>query len=227
MIRCKVCHIEMSTDLPTPDSCPSCGANASVKEDSHDSWVLIARLSNLAEAGFFADWLDGEGMEARVREHHEFSAVDGSWQTVYVLEVPAEYGAEAAQRLTSELEAAEESNESASPFDRGARYRGETAAGLWTPVVFLLIFVGFLYFTRAIMRHPRNAVSRDASSFWNALTESQRVFASEGAPGQPGSRLSCDPRSRTISLQEDLDGDGHFERERHFRDGQLVFEASR
>ena len=41
------------------------------------AWTDIARIANLAEAGFLADELSGLGMEARIQQVNDFNAAAG------------------------------------------------------------------------------------------------------------------------------------------------------
>src|SRR3990172_1031012 len=96
-------------------SCPNCGAP--MRHDDERPWTDVARLTNLAEAGFLTDELVGLGIDARIHQLEEFSALTDRWATVYLIRVPAEAAREAAARIRLHLaEEAEEADAGALGF---------------------------------------------------------------------------------------------------------------
>jgi hypothetical protein len=61
--------------------CPYCADE--LPRQSTDQWTDVARVTNLAEAGFLSDELIGLGIDARIYQLEEFSAVTDRWATVY------------------------------------------------------------------------------------------------------------------------------------------------
>jgi hypothetical protein len=231
MSRCEKCQYPFSDGEPPPSFCPRCGTERSVGQ-GEGQWVSIARLSDLAEVGYFADVLESDGIATRVRQHDEFSAVDGSWKSIFILQVTPDCSSKAARQLREVLD-----RTSDDPQEVGAEGAvvdrlslddpsdaGTTA--LWKPVVLILIAGSLFYTTRSVNRADRKHPP-SSSALWDALTESDRVLSTGTAPGQPGSRLLIDRRSRTVLLQEDFNGDGRSDRTRCFRDGELVGDSNR
>lgn len=231
MSKCNNCQHRFSVHAPLPAFCPRCGTEVSAGGDSR--WVSIARLTNLAEVGYFADTLEAEGITTQVRQHNEFSALHGTWQTVFVLQVPARHGSQAAQRLrrdveqTAEEEAVAVGNHTSSGALLSEQHSVSSVAAIWKPVVFVLLAGGLFCTTRQVDRGRPNRLPQDVTPLWEALTETSRILTSDVRPGQPSSRLLTDPRSRTIWLQDDVDGDGRFDRVRCFREGKLNGQVGR
>jgi hypothetical protein len=231
MSQCGKCHHLFAADQAPPTLCPRCGAEQTT-DDASRQWVSIARLTNLAEVGYFADVLESEGFTTRVRQHNEFSALDGSWRTLFIVQVPPDQGTEAAEHLRQTLEqtADETPRPDAKGFFPGSLSAGEegspASTSLWKPVVVVLIASGLFYgarhFDRQVPEKPR-----PGPSLWDVLTESDQVFTSNEAFGRANYRLVTDRRSRTVWLQEDTDGDGQMDRIRCFRAGEMVRELAR
>src|SRR4051812_1637634 len=81
----------------TRRSCPNCGGAIT----SHEliPWTSVARVANLAEAGFLADELVGLGIEARIHQSDDFNALNDRWTPLYLIQVPSELADEAAARI--------------------------------------------------------------------------------------------------------------------------------
>ena len=54
------------------------------------TWTDVARLSNLAEAGFIVDELIGLGIDARIHQLEEFNAASDRWSPKYLIQVPSD-----------------------------------------------------------------------------------------------------------------------------------------
>jgi hypothetical protein len=241
MARCQKCQHRFSAQERLPSICPRCGASRESAAPAGDrsletggepdAWVSIARLTNLAEVGYFADVLEGEGIPTQVTQHQEFNALDGSWQMLFVLQVPALQAVEAARRLH---QAVDQSADDAADSQAGGGLLGAlarqhkyvTTSAFWKPMVFVLIAGGLFYTTRHVPRLGANP-PRPRPSLWDALIETDQAFHGEAAPGQPARRLVPDPQSRTVWLYEDFNGDGRADRARCFREGHLIRELNR
>jgi hypothetical protein len=231
MSRCVKCQQPFPAHQPPPSFCPRCGAER-IADDDQDRWTSIARLTDLAEVGYFSDVLESEGFTPRVRQHNEFSAVDGSWKTIFIVQVPPQQSGEAAQHLRLALEQTTDEADQAGD-DRalsGEASSGEKSANpwasLWKPVVFVLIASGVVYSMRHVDRGPRQP-PRPGTSLWDTLIETDQVFASDSGNQHPNRRLVADRRTRTIWLYEDINGDGRADRVRGYREGRLVRELAR
>ena len=84
-----------------PAMCPYCGEELS--REPKDRWANVARVTNLAEAGFLTDELVGLGIDARIYQLEEFSAVTDRWATVYLIRVPGPMAREAAAQIRLHL----------------------------------------------------------------------------------------------------------------------------
>jgi hypothetical protein len=76
----------------------------SENSDQSSSWVSIARLSNLAEAGYFESILTAAEIGSRSFEHDEFDAISGCWQTAYILQVHESDSAAAVEQIAQEVD---------------------------------------------------------------------------------------------------------------------------
>lgn len=230
MMRCQNCKYRFSVHEVLPDQCPRCGMEWR-RGEQDAPWASIARLTNLAEVGYFADILESCGIPTQVRQHNEFSAVDGTWQSIYVLRVPKGSATHAAQSVREELERT--SDDPSHGADPGHGGHGPTGGrGFvstmthWKPVVFALLAGGLFYTTRHVGPVPQKSPN-NVSSLWKVLSNTDRVFVTEKRDGAMRSRLVTDRQSGTVWLEDDLDGDGHFDRLRCFREGRLVGEINR
>src|SRR3954468_10652703 len=79
---------DRSPNASSPSTCSDCGPP--FKHDVTDSWVNVARVANLAEAGFLNDELIGAGIDARIHQLEEFNAVYDRWSAAYLIQVPEE-----------------------------------------------------------------------------------------------------------------------------------------
>jgi hypothetical protein len=52
------------------------------------AWVIVARVANLAEAGFLVDELSGEGVSARIYQSEDFNALTDRWSVSYLINRP-------------------------------------------------------------------------------------------------------------------------------------------
>ncbi|MFV2067871.1 MAG: hypothetical protein ACC645_12925 [Pirellulales bacterium] len=117
--------------------CPRCGHDLSAidaggglrsqvesPEQAERDWVPVARITGLAEAGFLEDLLQDRQIPSRVRQWDDFSALDGSWSTIYIMQVPAEHAGPATAAIGEELASPE--NTLAASHDRETSRYGET-----------------------------------------------------------------------------------------------------
>ena len=57
--------------------------------DLTENWQAVARVTNLAEAGFLENDLMSCGIESRIFASESFSAVAGRWSVAYLIQVPS------------------------------------------------------------------------------------------------------------------------------------------
>jgi hypothetical protein len=190
-----------------------------VRHDAERPWVDVARVNNLAEAGFLTDELVGRGIDARIYQLDEFSALSDRWATVYLIRVPARVAREAAAYIREYLaeEAAAERELEPASFQFAQDQSIDPL--LWRPVA-LIILAGVSSFVlgqrfsgqndaRIERRPPRDSLA-------SAIDAVGRPFVTEPAPDQPRHRLSFDRRRETWFLDTDRDRDGRYDARRAF-----------
>ena len=221
MLRCVHCRrlLEASPE-EMPPICPFCGRDPSTVDES-SQWVPIARVTSLAEVGFFVERLEGESIESRVDELEDFDAVSGLWEKAFVIRVPQDHGQRAVSIFRSELS---ETSESEDDFGEAPAATDDEGRSVWIPLVLILVAGGLVYLA-ARGRSPMPAekrADRRQPTLWQALSESEEVFQTERRPGKEHRSLRYDKRRRVLRLDEDLDGDGRVDRRREFKQGVLV-----
>jgi hypothetical protein len=227
MMQCSRCGRQLTLD-DRHAPCPGCGQT--VSSESVAPWKSIARLSNLAEAGFYADYLEGEGFAARVHHRHDYSALDSTWMTSFELQVPADQTklAHAALQQGLELheddglagaEAAEWEAESPHRLRRESRGGGgdevETRARstVLPSLVWVLVAGGLAY---TLGRSGFGASGPAAQEVILEVIRHSSPFISEPAEGNPRRCLRYDPHRREFVLEEDRNGDGVWDRQWRF-----------
>lgn len=211
MPRCHQCRTELTREATI---CPRCGAD--IPEPDANKWVSIARLRNLAEAGFFADLLGDQQIECRIYQHDRFSALDGSWSMDYFLQVRQPEAEEAALWMQQYLD-----GEKSEPADDAS-----PALRAWKPLALVLVCGGLAYWVGqgVIAARPARQLSHNPT-LWEVLGRIDRPFTTSGEVGQARYRLQPDPEHDRIYLEEDRDGDGMFERHLEFSGGRLMLQA--
>jgi hypothetical protein len=199
-------------------TCPDCGGL--LREDPDRPWTDIARVRNLAEAGFLTDELIGLGIDARIHQLDEFSAISDRWASLYLIRVPTGVANEAASQIRQYL--AEDDGESEAPTFCFTTHDHSADPLLWRPVA-IVILAGVASFVlgqrfseqkeqKVDRRPPRNSLAA-------AVEAIDRPLVTEPTPGRPRYRLTFDRRRDTWSLDVDRNGDG-------FYDGRQAFHAS-
>ncbi len=197
-------------------SCPSCGAEVSRADGN--AWVDVARVANLAEAGFLVDELVGLGIEAQIHQTQDFSALTDRWTAAYIIRVPSAAVRDAAARIRDYL--AEESDETrdASAF-RILSGDHPIDQVLWRPVALVIIAGVASFLAGQRLSDPQNAQA-DRRLPRNALTSTMaaidRPLVTEPAEGQPRHRLQFDRRRQAWLLETDRDGDGQYDSRQAF-----------
>jgi len=198
------------------DICPACGAEMSHRGEER---IDVARITNLAEAGFLTDELVGIGVDAQIHQLSEFSALSDRWDAVYLIRVPAAEARAAANRIREYL-AEEGSNDDYA--ENGYRFAAERMIDpvLWRPLA-LVILAGVASFVMgqrfSEMRHARDERRPARNSLASAVSEIDRPFVTEPAGGRPGHRLQFDRRRQSWLLETDRDGDGRYETRHMYR----------
>ena len=193
-------------------------AERNCRAEPKDRWTNVARVTNLAEAGFLTDELVGLGIDARIYQLEEFSAVTDRWATVYLIRVPDPVAREAAAQIRLHLtEEPEEADAGALGFRFSAD--GQTVDPLfWRPVA-LVVLAGVASFLLGQRFSEQNVERRPlrGGSLSTAVGAIGRPFVSEPTPGEPQYRLSLDRRQRFWYLDTDRNGDGMFDTRHEFQ----------
>jgi hypothetical protein len=219
MYVCTQCAtpVDLSRFGTDRQTCPDCGAL--LREEVEHPWTAVARIKNLAEAGFLSDELVGLGIDARIHQLEEFSAITDRWASLYLIRVPTGMAREAAARIRQYL-ADEESDGApeATPFCFSTHDQSSDPL-LWRPVA-IVILAGVASFVlgqrfseqkehKAERRPPRNSLAA-------AVEAIDRPLVTEPAPGRPRYRLTLDRRRDAWSLDVDRNGDGVYDSRRAF-----------
>ena len=196
--------------------CSYCGAE--VGRDDGSSWANVARVTNLAEAGFLVDELAGDGIDARIYQADDFNALTDRWNVTYLIQASPREAQDVAARIRQHL-AEIESHRGDADESRG---NGDDYPGIdpvfWRPVA-LVVLAGMASFAlgqrfghdRGELRPPpRNSLA-------GAVSAIGRPLVTEPAPGVPRHRLSYQWRDQSWSLDTDVDGDGIFETHQRFQ----------
>jgi hypothetical protein len=200
--------------------CPACGAELNSGEG--ERWIDVARVANLAEAGFLSDELLGLEIDARIHQLQEFNAVTDHWKATYLIRVPESAARDAADRIREYLadDAAQSESEGGGLCSVGSGSLSDPL--LWKPlaVVLLASVSSFVLGQRFSELHHAKAEHRAQSkSLTSAVEEIDRPFVAEAAGGEPAHRLQFDRRRQSWLLDTDRDGDGRY-------DSRQAFQAS-
>jgi hypothetical protein len=213
-IECPHCAaaVDSYRGLSEGHVCPRCGG--ALAEAASVSWTDVARVTNLAEAGFLTDELNGLGIEARIQQADEFSALHDRWNSRYLIQVPASFAAEAAAQLQQYVseERHGESDNQASEYVPG----GKVDPQFWRPVA-LVVLTGIASFLLGQkLTGPNEARRPSRNSLPSAVDAIGRPFVTEAEPGNPRFRLSFDSKQQTWLLDTDRNNDGRYESHRQF-----------
>ena len=174
-------------------------------------WINVARVTNLAEAGFLVDELAGEGIDARIYQSEDFSALTDRWMVSYLIQVAAARGP-----------GGRGANSPPSGRDgivSRARWRAAVAGraagdrpALWRPVA-LVILAGMASFVArpAICRRPRSPHGRRAIRSPAPSAAIGRPLVTEPAPACRVIDSIYHWREQAWYLDTDADGDGRYE----------------
>lgn len=220
MLTCHHCRREFEpTQLGATAICPEC--RSEVRVGDNDQWVSVVRTINLAEAGYLANELETGGFPSQIRQHDSFSAVDGTWNSLFLIQVPAEQAQASADHLRAYLAEAEFSGPIAVAED-GAD-DGAPRGPVWRPLALMVVAGVAVLFIGQRMRELRvrqHEASR--ANLLHVLEQIDRPFVSVDPGKEAGRfRLMFNRRMEIWRLQEDPDGDGRYDREWTFREPTL------
>jgi len=240
MINCPQCSHRFSGDTSQPPThCPECGA---ALPHEPTQWVPVARLADLAESGYFSELLRQRGINVRVHESDEFSALLGRWEAVFVLQSPRDDAQRAIDLVREELESgrADTPEQVADAVESESYYQTTSAdddvlewpgaeqtmhgSHLWKSVALVLVAGGIAYGVghSTALREAADVPSEDRDMLWQALSKPGETFVTEGPPGVRRYRLRYDVPSDQIHMEEDTDGDGRYDKQQVFDRGRLI-----
>jgi hypothetical protein len=194
------------------EACPHCGARLVREEPAR--WINVARVANLAEAGFLVDELAGEGIDARIYQSEDFNALTDRRSVNYLLQSPPEDAQAAAARIRrhlAEMESYPEPDASGAwPDERPA-----FDALLWRPMA-LVVLAGVASFVLGQRFAAERAPKPPRNSLSSAISAIGRPLVTEPAAGLPRHRLYYHWREQAWYLDTDADGDGRYESRQRF-----------
>jgi len=194
------------------EACPHCGTP--LVRDEQPRWTNVARVTNLAEAGFLVDELSGEGIDARIYQSEDFSALTDRWLVSYLIQSPPADAQAAAARIRRHL-AEMESYQEPAASDAWPGERPAFDPLVWRPVA-LVILAGMASFALG----QRFAADRDPkpprNSLSGAISAIGRPLVTEPAAGLARHRLYYHWREQSWYLDTDANGDGRYEARQRF-----------
>lgn len=198
----------------TRRSCPNCGG--AIKEQDPVPWTNVARVANLAEAGFLADELTGLGIDARIHQSDDFNALNDRWTSFYLIQVPSEHAEEAATQIERHRDddMRRRGDDQSAPLPLSSQLMDPR---FWRPVA-LILLTGIASFVVGQRLSGQNAVRPLASnSLPSTANRIGRPFVTEPVAGRPRYRLSFDSRQQAWSLETDRDNDGLYDARQQYR----------
>jgi hypothetical protein len=188
-----------------------------VRPGSFEEWTAVARVGNLAEAGFLSDELIGRGIDARVYQLDDFSAVHDGWQAQYLIQVPAGEAVDAATHIREHVRQDAADGDDDVPLFR-AHERGPSADPLFWRAVALVVLAGTASFVLGQHLSDQDGERRPAGeSLASAISAIGRPLTTAPSPNQPRFRLSFDRQREGLLLEADRDGDGRYDSRRQFQ----------
>ena len=216
MLICHHCRHEFEPLGVAPTAiCPEC--RSEVRVTAGPAWVSVVRTSNLAEAGYLADELENGGFRTQIKQHDSFSALDGSWTGFFLIQVPAEEAQQSADQLRSYLAEPELTSPLSVAQDYDATDRGPIVL---RPLAMMLVAGVAILFIGQKMRELR--ARHDPQTRPRLLTVLEKIdrpFVSVNPRHAPNRfRLLFSRPAEAWQLQEDVDGDGHYDRHWQFQE---------
>jgi hypothetical protein len=178
-------------------------------------WTNVARVANLAEAGFLTDELVGFGMEARIHQLDDFNALNDRWTSLYLIQVPSDCAEEAAVQIQRHRDddMRNQDDDQSHPLPLSSQIMDPQ---FWRPVA-LIVLAGIASFVVGQRLSGQNGDRPMASnSLPSIANQIGRPFVTEPAAGKPNYRLSFNSQQRAWSLDTDRDNDGRYDSRRQF-----------
>ncbi len=173
-------------------------------------WTNVARIANVAEAGYLAVRLQELDIAARVVELPSFSAVGGDWRSGYVLQVDGDCREAAVELLAREAE------EVAAESEWDAAVDAPAAASPTLRVMSVVALAGFAGFWAGTHTDQPPAATRPSTAA-RLATDIESIgepLVVHDANGNVVHRVTFDRRQQALLWQSDGDGDGRWDRTR-------------
>lgn len=229
MYACPKCaRVLDDTRFANLGTCPACGAEVTGYGDQE--WCAVARVTNLAEAGFLADELAGIGIDAKVHQSDEFSAVADRWRAAYVICVPAKASGDAAARIREHMHDSAGRYQESPLESNSAGATSFLESGGWRPVALVLLagVTSFVMGQRFSEMRDRQHDDRQTQTALNAaMAQIDQPFVTDRGMGEPVHRIYYDSRNKIWFLDTDREGDGRYDARTAFRASGAVVNSER
>ena len=214
--QCPQCSLMLAETDKLPEVCTRCGADLSDLQKALD-WIPIARISNLAEAGYLVDLLTDCNIASDITEENEFNAAAGAWYSLFVLRV-AEEDADPARSALARGEYGEEESaleEQWQQVGTGGLVNSSTQFLKWA--LLLIVIAGLATMIVNDNQQPvQPGQPADAESFHEFLAQHPGPWMFESESGVQ-SQLYFNAFQNYLIIKQDRDGDGTLEYQRTFQ----------
>ena len=190
------------------------------------SWAVIARFGNAAEAGYFAHELSPLlNCEPRIECQDDFDAIGGAWRTRYTLAVPDQLAEQARKQLGTMVDGNWEQEQlrpvpGTSLYDIGPTIEGRPASRInWVPIMLTLAAGSAVFWAGRKAQVARDNVEPGGAGqrdLFELLSDGAQPWVQHGEDGRGRRELQVNPRSGLATVFEDTDGDGRFDRKLEF-----------
>lgn len=211
---CPFCHSHIPLASATlgggeaAAACPHCGESNQADSGYRD----VARIANLAEAGYLVSRLADEQIEAELAMQQSFDAVTGTWTPTYVLQVPVADSPRAKELISDE---ACEANYEEAHYGQGDADQEEPLhLVFWRPVALMAVAgLATLWVSSRVVEHrQRVAPQRGDQALGMAVDAIGQPFTVQTDTGRIVHRLRYAKANQTWLLESDTNGDGRMDR---------------
>jgi len=202
-LQCPGCKLVLSEKDPAPAFCSGCGMKLQGVQD----WVPVARMTNLAEAGYMADYLAQEEIATDIAEENDFNAAAGAWLSSFIVRVPRE-DEQSSRRLLSSGEYGEEDQLPDDWHRMPGSGEGFFSWAAIKRICFVFLVVGLVYLAMDLQRRqPGRGQEGERLSFEQFMSQQPGPWIHLDPTGVR-SELHFNPEQNCMMLEQDRDGDG-------------------